>query len=261
LVVAVASPDRSGVGHLLVPLALAGAFLGIPAARVWFLVRRGGPGRAVGLALALHVALAVLAASWFLGTNSDLFAIALPSVALLWALPIAGPARPSAQGRRRPSAQALTLASSAVLVVMLASWNAWTGVRGARGLAAGRRAAAETIAKRTPEGAYLLLSAVTAPRVAYLGLDASTGWGALVAAVHDGAARPGLLAVLRRHEGQRLFVSSAAFRLSPPQVAYLGTTEEDLWRALRDCCAPQPVASFHAGDDPETLYELARPAP
>jgi hypothetical protein len=143
----------------------------------------------------------------------------------------------------------------ALVVVPLAVWNLEGEVRQTLDRSRQREQAAAAITARVPAGARALLSPQIAPRIAYAGVDASTGWAALLGEVEEGGARPGLDPLLKDGSGQ-LFISTRAFELTPAQSEFLGATELDLWARLRSCCRATPVVAFATDVGPETLFRL-----
>jgi hypothetical protein len=225
----------------LVLLAGAGAAAGM---------RAPGPARRAAIVLAAGAAAAVFAAGWYQAERPDYFALALIPLALLWALGADGLAR-LAGGRALAVALPLGL-----LALCLGAWNLEGEVGATADRARQREAVARTVAAEVPPTARVLLSPQLAPRAAYEGARAETGWAALLGQVDDeGAPRPGLRSYLEAEPGP-VFASSRAFALTPAQAEYLGADEAELWNELRRCCGLRAVAELAGDAGPETLYRI-----
>lgn len=231
-----------------IPMIIAGALILLVVGRAGIMLVRDRRGRTLAAALLIHGLVAVLAASWYQALRVDYFTLALIPVALLW--PVGGPAL--ASGALRPGVVPVLV--TAGIVGSLALWNLTTAVLPSLERSQSRASAAHVIVEASPRDARLLLSPVVVPRVAYEGLEAQTGWGALLFAVQDGARKPGLNEVLVAASQRPLLVSTKAFELTPGQTQFLGATPDEIWSHFHTRCLVSSIADFETDLGSEELY-------
>jgi hypothetical protein len=208
--------------------------------------------RVLGAALLCNAALAFVAASWYQSLRPDYFALGLIPLALLW--PVGGTVLTS--GRRRIGRRLAAVAIAPIAI--LGIWNVVMGVGPTMQLSNQRERAAETITEVAPQDSRLILSPSVMPFVAYAGLDAKTGWGALLETTGSrpspGAAAPLVDALTGGNDP--LLISSRSFDLLPTQESLFRVTESQLWQAFRSCCEFESIARFDTERGVETLYRV-----